>query len=106
MSGSGPPSGAAEGEVMNHGGEGVDPIGDIVTPDASVGVDVDPVMSSSRRLCTRVHPPTEWLGYRMVYIFGITTSCITRIVRYKISTSTSTSIVIAIWAQMICLIRG
>ena len=32
VSGSGSPSGAAEGEVMNYGGEGVDPMGDVVTP--------------------------------------------------------------------------
>ena len=56
MSVSGSPSGAAGGEMMNHGGEGVDPIRDVITPDASVGVGVDPVMSSSRLLCTRVHP--------------------------------------------------
>ena len=31
-SGSGSPSGAVEGEVMNHGGEGVDPMGDVVSP--------------------------------------------------------------------------
>jgi hypothetical protein len=40
----------------------------------------------TRRLCTRIHPPTERLGYRMGYILGITTSRIIRIVRYKIST--------------------
>jgi hypothetical protein len=48
-SGSGPPSGAVEGEVMNHGCEGVDPMGarDVVSPNAGVGVGVDPVTSTS-----------------------------------------------------------
>jgi len=36
------PSGVVEGEVMNHGGEGVDPMGAVVPP-----VGVDPVTSSS-----------------------------------------------------------
>jgi hypothetical protein len=47
----------------------------------------------TRRLCTRVQPPTEWLGYWMGYILEITTSRIIRIIRYKI-TSTSTSTII------------
>ena len=40
VSGSMSPTGVVEGEVMNHGGEGVDPMGDVAPP-------VDPVTSSS-----------------------------------------------------------